>query len=330
MSYPPTGIIGSDHYGTQQYLAPNGEIVAVPLYKLVGDAFSGATLDAGIWTTTLGTGGSAVIGGGELAISTGTTANNAVELTSVHIGRFSGLAPNKLRIVVQLADTGIANNVRHWGLWTATDGATFELNQTTFQITIRKGGVDTVVADGSAGKPFNGQYGNGFIFGTNSHFYEIIYQPRQVIWLIDNKILHTYSSQTSPWSDTLHLPIHVGNVNSGGSTTNVTMKLRLATIARFGIPQTQVDGFYQAGATAGVQLKLGPGNLWGLALSGVANGAIVTLYDGTSTAGAVIFSTGAMGPQTAPLSIPQYGEAFNTGLFLAITGAAANAKITFD
>jgi hypothetical protein len=37
-----------------------------------------------------------------------------------------------------------------------------------------------------------------------------------------------------------------------------------------------------------------------------------------------------MGPQTAPLSLPMGGEAFNTGLFLAITGAAANAKVTFD
>lgn len=317
-----------DHYGVQQYLAPNGEVVAIPLYKLVGDSFSGATLDSGLWTTTLGTGGSATISGGELTLSTGTTANNAVELTSVHIARFSGLAPNKLRIVIQLPVAGVVNSIIHWGMLFAdnSNGASFRMNGTTFELTTLKNGVESVIASGS----FNGQYGSTFTPGTTSHFYEIIWQPRQVVWLADNKVIHTLNANATPWTETLHLPIHIGIVNSGGSTTNVSVKCRLATAARFGIPQTQPDGFWQAGTTAGVQLKQGPGNLWGVALTGVANGADVTLYDGTSTAGSVIFSTGAMGPQTAPLSIPLYGEAFNTGLFLTVTGAAANAKISFD
>jgi len=320
-----------DHYGVQQYLAPNGEVVAVPLYKLVGDAFFDSAIDPNVWATAVVGSGTAAAVGGQLIMTTGTTANSSSVVNSVHLGRFSGLAPNKCRIPLQCLDGGTANNTRQWGAATATDGAYFDFTGTTLSCYTMKGGVATLrAASGSATVPFNGQFGTSFTMGTGSHFFEIVYQPRQVIWLADNRIIHTFSSVASTWTDTLHLPLRYANFNTGGSTTDVTLEVRLGAIARFGIPQTQADGFWQAGLTAGVQIKLGPGNLWSLALSGVTNTANVTLYDGTSTAGAVIFSTGAMGPQTAPLSIPMGGEAFNNGLFLTITGAAANAKITFD
>jgi len=322
----------TDHYGTQQYLAPNGEVVAVPLYKLVGDTFFDSVLDTGRWAASVGTGGSAVVSAGQLSLSTGTTANNATSLVSIHTARFSGLAPNKIRTVVQLADAGTANNVREWGVATASagavvDGAFFRQNGTTLQLVTRKSSVETVIASSGA---FNGQHGATFSLGTSSHFFEVIYQPRQVIWMADNKIVHTHSASATSWTGNLHLKIWLANYNTNGLTTNVTMQVRLSTIARFGVADTQVDGYFQQGLTAGVILKYGPGTLRSLILSGVTNNAVVTLYDGTSTAGTVMFSSGTMGAQTAPFALNASDEAFNDGLFLTVTGAAANAWVHFE
>jgi len=329
----PSGGFGfTDHYGTQQYLAPNGEVVAVPLYKLVGDTFFDSVLDPGRWTAATGTGGSAAVSAGQLLLSTGTTANNATSVISIHTARFSGLAPNKIRTALQLPDGGVANNIREWGVaavsaGAAVDAAFFRQNGTTLQLVVKKSSAETIVASSGS---FNGQHGATFSMGASSHFCEVIYQPRQVVWMADNKIVHTHSAASASWTGNLHMRIWLANYNTNGLTTNVAMQVRLATVARFGVADTQVDGYFQQGLTAGVILKYGPGTLRSLILSGVTNGAVVTLYDGTSTAGPVIFSTGAMGPQTAPLALNASDEAFNDGLFLTITGAAANAWVHFE
>lgn len=332
--YTPYGVIGSntDHYGVQQYNAPNGELVAVPLYKLVGDTFFDSVLDPGRWLPSIGTGGSAVVSAGTMSLSTGTTANNSTSLTSVHVARFSGLAPNKLRAPLQLPDGGAANNVREWGVGVMSagaiyDGAFFRQDGTMLRLVTKKSGVETVVASSGT---FNGQHGATFSVGTSSHFYEIIYQPRQVVWLADNKIIHTLSANAATWTGNLHLGIWLANYNTNGLTTNVSLQVRLAVIARFGIPETQVDGYFQQGLTSGVQLKYGPGNLGKITFSGVTNNSVVTLYDGTSTADKIIFSTGTMGAQTAPFNADGDYEAFNNGLFLTVTGSAANAWVHFE
>jgi hypothetical protein len=271
-----------DYRGTDQYIAPNGELVSVPLYKLVGDSFGISALDPNLWTAAIGVGGTVDVSGGQLRLITGTTANNAVSLTSVRTARFIGLAPNKIRIVFQLPDTGVANNTRRWGIGAGNDRAYFELNGTTFSVVTRKAGVDSAVANGS----FNGQWGRTFTPGTASHFYEIIYQPRQVVWLADNKIVHTLSASATTWAETLHFPVYVENFNTAASVTSVSMFGRVATIARFGIPQTQPVKKYIHGAFSG-NLKIGPGNLHGVAINS-NTGTSITLYDSLTAGGDVI------------------------------------------
>jgi len=316
----------SDHYGIQQYNAPNGELTAIPLYKLVGDAFFGTVLDTGVWTPSIGTGGTVGVSNGVLVMSTGTTANNATSLISTHVARFSGLAPNKIRVPLQIPDGGTVNNTRRWGVYTATDGAFFELNGTTLKCVTRRASADSAISSGS----FNGQSGPTFAPGTSSHFYEIIYQPRQVVFLADNKTIHTLSAAAVPWSNTLNLPIQYENFNTGGSVTDVAMQVRLGAVARFGIPEVQKDSFFQQGLTAGVVLKYGPGNIHSLVISGVTNNAVVTLYDNTAASGTVIFTTGAMAANTVPFSIDLGSSSFNNGLTLTVTGFAANAYVVFD
>lgn len=315
-----------DHYGTQQYIAPNGELVAIPIYKLVGDSFSVPSLDSNMWTAVTGTGGTVDTNLGQLRLITGTTANNSVSLTSVNLARFSGAAPNKARIVIQLPDTGTVNNLREWGVKNGTDGAFFQLNGTTFNAILRKAGVDTVIASGS----FNGQYGATFAPGLNAHFYEIIYQPRQVIFMADNKIIHTHSASASMWTTNLHMGIYYENTNSGGSTTNVSMFARLGVIVRFGIAETQKNSIFQQGTTAGRTVKIGAGNIHGVILSGITNNSVVTLYDNTTATGTVIWSSGPLTPNGLPFGVDMKGITFSNGLTLAITAANANCLVMYE
>lgn len=327
-----------DHYGVEQYLAPNGEVVAVPLYKLVGDVFFDSVLDPLRWTASVGTGGSAVVTAGQMTLSTGTTANNATTFASMHTARFSGLAPNKTRQVIQLPDGGVPNNIREWGVGAISagaliDGAIFRQNGETLQLVTKKSGVETVVASSGA---FNGQYGASFSVGTGSHFFEVIYQPRQVVWLADNKVIHTLNANSGSWTGNLHLRVWLANRNTNGRASNTDMLVRLLVIARFGVADQQVDGYFQQGLTgaSGVVLKYGPGTLRNVVLTGVTNNAVVTLYDGTCSpvpaSGVVIVSTGTLPAQTAPVDLPGDDEAFNDGLCLLITGAAANAWVHFE
>ncbi|HET8689055.1 MAG TPA: hypothetical protein VFM18_20790 [Methanosarcina sp.] len=319
-------ISNTDHYGTQQYIAPNGELVALPLYKLIGDSFTGPTLDPNFWTANVGTGGSIAITNGELVIATGTTANNAIEVTSTQTARYTGLAPNKFRSVVQLPDTGVVNNVRHWGFWTSLSGTTFQMNGTTFQITTRKGGVDTVVSNGN----FNGQWGPTFNIGTVSHVYEIIIQPRQVTWIVDNKVLHTLNANTAPWTEELHLPIHFGSVNSGGLATNVTFSARLAVVSRFGLSDIQPRSAFIQGLNAGTNLKNSPGNLHGVILSGITNNSTVNIYDNTTATGTLIWTSGGLTSNGLPFYLDFKKTPFSVGLSISITGAAMNVLVIYE
>lgn len=324
-----THIYGAqDTRGIEHYNSPNGEFVSVPLYKLCGDSFGGDILDPSMWTASLGTGGTAVTTTGQLELSTGTTANNSTTVVSVTTARFSGLAPNKVRIPLSIPDGGTANNVRRWGMKAPTgDGVYFEIDGTTLNLVTLNSGVATTRATNGT---FNGQYGLSFPIGTSSHFYEIIWQPRQVVWLADNKIIHTFNAAAAPWSGALHFPIYLENTNSGGSTTNVVLQVRLAAATRFGIPQMEKKGTFVSGTTAATIIKHDIGNFHEISIAAVANNARIILYDNIAASGKVLFDTGAMPANTTPVSLTMGGVHFNFGLTVAITGAAANVLVVWD
>lgn len=304
---------------------PFGDGISVPIYRLVGAAFSGSTLDTNFWTPSIGVGGTVAPTNGLMIMSTGVTANNATSLQSVRTARFVARQPNKFRAVIQLPDTGTANNTRRGGAFTANDGCFFQLSGTTLSFVTRKAGVDTVINNGS----FNGHHGNSFTLDTHAHAYELVITTSEVYFFVDNDLIHTAKFDTS-WSSTLNLPIRFENTNSGGSTTNVTMNIFAATISKMGIPQTQPTSFFQQGITAGVTLKLSAGNLHGLVISNITNNANVTLYDNTSAAGTVIFSTGAMAANTTPFSLDLKNLPFFIGLTLVIATANCNCLVMYE
>jgi hypothetical protein len=57
---------------------------------------------------------------------------------------------------------------------------------------------------------------------------------------------------------------------------------------------------------------------------------VITLFDNTTTAGTVMFSTGQMSANVVPFSLPFAGVPFSNGLSLSISGAAANCTVLYE
>ena len=75
-------------------------------------------------------------------------------------------------------------------------------------------------------------------------------------------------------------------------------------------------GYFNSGATAGVQIKVGATGFYGV-VSTITGGA-VTVYDGTSTSGKILFTkTLAVGEV---IHFGGLGYAANQGLFLVTSG----------
>lgn len=82
--------------------------------------------------------------------------------------------------------------------------------------------------------------------------------------------------------------------------------------------------YFNSGATAGVQIKTGPSGLFSITCTLV--GGAVTVYDGTSTGGTILFTkTLAVGDV---IHWGSHGLAAKAGLFLAVTAATVNVAYT--
>jgi len=313
-----------DAYGFHVECTPMDELRAISPFRLVGAQFSGATLDTNFWTPSLGTGGAATVGGSQVILSTGTTANNSASIQSVRSARYVGGSSNRFRCVMRLPDTGTVNNVRRWGAYSTTDGAFFELSGTAFRVVTRKTSNDTVVASAN----FNGSTTVPTLTTANS--FEIYWTNSKVYFVANGVLLHTFSASAATWSDAMSLPVRFETINSGGATGDIAINMRTATIHRMGEFTTQPMSKYQAGTTAGIILKYGAGNLHGSIISGVVNNSVVTIRDGLSNAAPIIWSSGAMAALTTPFSLDFHDVPFVTGLWLEITAANSNVFVAYE
>lgn len=315
-----------DTSGFKLRYAPRGETLVVTPYKLVGQAFTDVSLDTNFWTSTPVGSGTAVETGGLLTLATGTTADSTVAVQSNTVARFVGGTANRFRTILRVPDLGTANNTRRWGPFTTTDGAFIQLSGTTFSLVTRKGGVDTVVNNGS----FNGHFGSTWNINTNFHTYEIIINVQSVYFFIDGDLYHTVTIPTTPWTSTLHLPIRYENNNSGGSVSNVSMETKAVSIARYGAANSAPVSRYSTGTTAGLNLKAGPGNIHSIIVSGVGNNSVVTLYDNTAATGTILWSSGTMGASTVPFALDLKGVSFSIGLTLVVATASTNVTVIYE
>lgn len=315
----------TDSYGFDVENTPVGEMRVVVPFRLVGSTFSGSTVDTNYWTAGSGS-GSVVIGGGQAVLSTGSSANGNTSLQSVRIARYVGGATPRARMVVRFPDSGSANNIRRWGAFSTTDGAFFELNGTNLNVVTRKTGVDIPVGSGS----FNGQLGTSYSMPTEVRTWEIYWSDSKVWFTVNDMVLHTMSATSTTWSDTMSLPMRFENNNSGSSASILTMNIRAATIARLGNALSQPTSYYINGQTAGVNLKVGAGNLHSIVFGARTNNAVFTLVDNTSGSTPILFSSAATASTGVPVSLDFKGLPFATGLRLIITGANDTATIIYE
>jgi hypothetical protein len=83
-------------------------------------------------------------------------------------------------------------------------------------------------------------------------------------------------------------------------------------------------GYHNQATTAGAQIKTGPSGLFGV-ISTITGGA-VTIYDGTSTSGTILFTkTLAVGEV---IHFGGLGLAAKTGLFIVVAAGTVNVLYT--
>lgn len=318
-------------------ISPMGAMKTATSVRLAGASFIGGTtatpiaLDTSFWATTAVGSGAVTQKNGEATLTTAATADSSCLINSVRIARYIGGCPNYYRGNVQLptvtTDTASYVNIRRWGAFDADNGYFFRAIQTnpattsTLSVVSRKETSDTNITS------FNGDYGTTFTLDTNIHTYEIWWSNKNAYFFVDDILLHTISAVTTTSVGTPSLKVGLQTINSGGNTAANTLVVRSSMIMRLGNLTTQPTNYYFAlGTTAGVQIKLGAGNLRGVILNNVVNNAVITLSDGTAGATPVIFLHTAGATNTAPVQLDFGGVPFSNGLRLTV--ASQNASLT--
>lgn len=322
-----------DLYGFEAENTPMGEQRVIVPTRLIGTNFEGTSVDANFWTASVANDGTVTQANAQAVLATTTTsANGTARLYSVRRARYVSGFSQQFRAVVQLS-AGAADNKRRWGIAfgatmpTITDGAYFELDGTTCSIVTNKGGSEVRVSSGD----FNGILGKTFTFGTGVRTYEIYWTNSKVYFVIGGEILHTVSATSATWAATMNFHIYMDSVNSNSLQTNNTLTCRVASIRRLGPLLTQPTSYYfAAGQTAGVNLKLGAGNLHSLIVNNVVNNAVITLSDSTSAATPAIFVHTAGATSTAAYALDFKGLPFFTGLRLTVASFNASVTIIYE
>jgi hypothetical protein len=329
-----------DLYGFEVENTPIGEMRTVIPYRLIGAGFEGGTIDTQFWVSGVANSGTVVQANGAVTLSTTVTATNGMaRFYTYRRARYVSGCSMCYRSVLQCS-AAAANNKRRWGIAYAstmpttgttdlmTDGAWFQFDGTTFGVATRRAGTanETLVASGA----FNGTLGVTYTPGIIVHTYEIYWTNSHVYFVIDGAVLHTHHADSQTWSSTENFYIYMDTINSNNLQTNHTIECRVASIRRLGPLLTQPASYYHAlGTTAGVNLKLGPGNLHSLILSNIVDGAVITLSDSITTTTPTIFQVTAL---SASITIPIdfKGLPFFFGLRLTIASKNASAVVIYE
>lgn len=308
-------------------VSPLGEVLQQAPIRLIGQAFTGATLDTRAWATSgiVGTGAATLSGDGTATLSTGVTANSAVILRSTKSARFMFGHANMLRYVIKTADAGATNNVRRIGVGDGVNELGFVISGTSFGIYYINNSVLTDVLSG-----FNGELGATLNHSSSAKALEIVYFTAGFWFFVDGQLLHSIvlSALSDPLVRNLTLPLKMSNINSGGSTTNVSLSVWNSSVFRLGNDQ-QRPNFANINTNTTTILKLGAGTLRRIIIN--TNGAtnnIATVYDNTAGSGtliATINTTAAVG------GVFEYNLDFSVGLtIVTATGTAANITVIYD
>lgn len=306
------------------------QIMIADSNRLSGGVFNGSTVDTNFYTNAITANATGAITGGTIALTTTTDSGSAITTYANSLARYRGASQNASRHIARFSDTGKTNNIRRLGVYngaTFTDGFYFQLNASTFQIGHMTGSSETLISSGS----FNGAV-TTWVADANYHTFEIIYTNKRIEFYIDKVLIHTLTQTSARIANTRHFKPFIQNINAGVGSV-CSLYCDTITISRYGSAISQAKTYYRDTTTAGVLLKAGPGALHLMNLGVITATANVTLYDGTSTGGRVIYSTGAMDVKAQPFTVEfdgGGGTPFDDGLFLVVGGANANVFIKYE
>ena len=324
-----------DALGFKGENTPNGEKRTAEPVRLVGTGFDGTTVDTNFWTATVDATagpGSVTQASGALTLNSGTANSSFSTLRSFRRARYVAGTPMRYRSQTQLGDTGIAGNVRRWGVGygasmpTITNGAWFQLSGTTFSV------VTMLATTPSTVTSFNGAYGTSFVLDTNVHTFEIYYNTNKVYFLIDGKLLHTVSASAASWSAFSTLYAYADNVNTT-NTVAKTISFRTLVVYRLGKLETATIYKNFSTAQTGTVLKQSSGRLHRIIIGTVGSTTTTVIcYDGVTAVNPIVSLS--VDPTAGSYhAIPQNIEVntgFYDGLTLTTTGTGANITIIYE
>lgn len=305
--------------GVKSRVSIFGDLRIAETVRVVGSGFAGTSLDTNFWSTSLAAAGSSTVATGYNRLQTGTTANGAASVETVRPARYITTVPNGFRSVIQCTTAGTANNVRRWGAFDANNGFFYQLSGTTFSVVTRKDGVDTVINSGS----FNGA-STTYALDTNSHVFEITWSHQRVLYTIDDVLVHSIEAATTTLASSLAFKCTASNTNSGGSTTNVVMDIRVMFISRLGSAAPRPVWRNIATNTTTV-CKMAPGSLSTLVVDNKGNlGGTVTIYDNTVASGSLILDLTVPANTTTSFT---FNLDFYTGLTIVTSGFQTQSSL---
>jgi hypothetical protein len=307
-----------DQYGFQAECTPMDELRTVEPIRLVGATFStGATLDANFWVTT-GTSAApaaVTVANAQATLTTGAVTSGAIAvLQSKRKARYVGASANRFRAQIQLADTGLTNNTRRWGMFDGTDGAYFELAGTTLSACVMKTSGRTAIALSNP--------------TTDCTTYEIYTTNKKVYFVIDSILVATHTASATTWCDTMTLPVRIDNNNTGTASNTAVINVRVATIVRLGKGETAPTYKNITGVNTSQILKYGAGSLHSVIIGSSVTVATVTLYDNTTgTTDPISIIT--LPELVTPFSIPFHCPFFN-GLNIVPSSTGLNITVIYE
>ncbi len=326
--------IGDANDSYTSRVSPAQSLKVANQVNLVGDAFDSNALNTTQWTTSALNGATLVHNDGEIQLNTNTAANGNVNLTTNDLARFIPANFNTSHHAIQIpeyprATPGTGTNARWWGpfvmgLSAPSDGIAFRLRDGVWSAMAFKSGVATINVDSDSWNNAEGlsYFNDNVKTSTNTNVYEIEYNAGTISWRINGRTVHTEASLASPYSDGVHFPASIMNVNLSGSTTDVEMTSRAAAIYTLGKGESAARPFFVEESGSGNHLiKTGPGKLERVVIARDGGGGAITqidIYDDTSAVAASrIGAIVTLEDQTQEV---EFDANFNKGLFIDISG----------